>query len=40
MEEWVKVVKRHKLPVMPGDAMHSAVIIVNIVLHIQKLLRE
>ena len=37
----MKVVKRHKLPVMPGDAMHTAVIIVNnIVLHIQKLLRE
>lgn len=37
----MKVVKRQKLPVMPGDAVDSAGIIVNKVgLHIPKLLRE
>lgn len=35
------VVKRQKLPVMPGDAVYSAVIVVNNTgLHIPKLLRE
>ena len=43
--QWVKGVKKHKVPVIkstsPGDARHSMVTIVNnTVLHILKLLRE